>query len=160
MDLVLDEGTVQWWGRIDRVDEGEGRFRVIDYKTGRPRGEPDVASGQSLQLAVYLMAAAALLERDPTEGEALYRYVTSLPAGKEERLDGRKWDTIEEALRAAVSVILKGIQEGTFPSLPTKGCESGCPYGDACRGRDAILERKREDPRVQALLGLRDREAD
>ena len=57
-------------GRIDRVDVGQvdGRtvFSVIDYKTGRSPSlkEEQIASGERLQLPIYVAAAQALFFND------------------------------------------------------------------------------------------------
>jgi ATP-dependent helicase/DNAse subunit B len=66
--ILFGEGskTVNVRGRIDRVDvgkvEGKPAYIVLDYKTGhRPSTRlQDLASGRSIQLALYLIAAKRL----------------------------------------------------------------------------------------------------
>jgi len=58
---------VLFGGRIDRLDlsESGARARVVDYKTGNPKGVKDpLDRGRHLQLPVYLLAAAELLGSD------------------------------------------------------------------------------------------------
>ena len=55
LDVESDIGGVRWIGRIDRLEQTEAGFRVIDYKSGtRPltRGE----AAESIQLAFYALA--------------------------------------------------------------------------------------------------------
>jgi DNA helicase-2/ATP-dependent DNA helicase PcrA len=58
-------------GRIDAVyDLGEGRWLVVDWKTGREAADP-------LQLAVYRLAWARLVGVDPAAVDASFLYVRS-----------------------------------------------------------------------------------
>lgn len=65
-------GDVRMTGKIDRIDIGNGTFGIIDYKTGSSTVRmPEILSGRSLQLPVYLQAAKKLLENhNGTEFEA------------------------------------------------------------------------------------------
>jgi DNA helicase-2/ATP-dependent DNA helicase PcrA len=65
-------------GRIDAVyDLGDGRWRVVDWKTGRESADP-------VQLAVYRLAWARLLGIDPSQVSGSFLYVRS---GKEDVYD-------------------------------------------------------------------------
>ena len=56
-------GDVRMTGKIDRIDIGNGTFSIIDYKTGSSTVRmPEILSGQSLQLPIYLQTAKKLLE--------------------------------------------------------------------------------------------------
>ena len=62
-------------GRIDAVyDLGDGRWQVVDWKTGRESADP-------VQLAVYRLAWARLLGIDPAQVSGLFLYVRT---GKED----------------------------------------------------------------------------
>ena len=55
-------GEVRMKGKIDRIDIGNGAFNVIDYKTGSSTIRmPEILSGRSLQLSIYLQIAKKLL---------------------------------------------------------------------------------------------------
>ena len=55
-------GTVRMKGKVDRIDIGNGAFNVIDYKTGSSTVRmPEILSGRSLQLPIYLQIAKQLL---------------------------------------------------------------------------------------------------
>ena len=65
-------GDVQMTGKIDRIDIGNGAFNIIDYKTGGSTIRmPEILSGRSLQLPIYLQIAKKLLDdRGITELES------------------------------------------------------------------------------------------
>lgn len=56
-------GNVRMKGKIDRIDVDSGTFTVVDYKTGGSTIRmPEILSGRSLQLPIYLQIARKLLE--------------------------------------------------------------------------------------------------
>ena len=56
-------GDVRMKGKIDRIDIVNSTFNVIDYKTGNSTIRmPEILSGRSLQLPIYLQIAKKLLE--------------------------------------------------------------------------------------------------
>ncbi|MBQ3116469.1 MAG: exodeoxyribonuclease V subunit gamma [Clostridia bacterium] len=57
--ISLDNGRVTIKGKIDRVDEGDKYFRIIDYKTGTTDGTAKgLFAGVKLQLYLYALAVA------------------------------------------------------------------------------------------------------
>jgi len=68
-DLPLAGRVVR--GRIDAVyDLGDGRWEVVDWKTGRESADP-------LQLAVYRLAWSRLVGVDPAAVDATFLYVST-----------------------------------------------------------------------------------
>ena len=62
-------GNVRMTGKIDRIDVGNGAFNVIDYKTGSTTIRmPEILSGRSLQLPIYLQIAKKLLGNNGMTG--------------------------------------------------------------------------------------------
>jgi len=62
--------TVRFVGYIDRVDRApDGSTEVVDYKTGRTRGQVDVDADRQLTAYGYACARGAL--RNPASGETL-----------------------------------------------------------------------------------------
>ena len=58
-------GNVHMTGKIDRIDIGNNAFNVIDYKTGSSTVRmPEILSGRSLQLPIYLQIAKKLLDNN------------------------------------------------------------------------------------------------
>jgi ATP-dependent helicase/nuclease subunit B len=55
----LNDGKVKLKGKIDRVDEGDKYFRVVDYKTGETdSAEKSLYTGVKLQLFLYAASVA------------------------------------------------------------------------------------------------------
>lgn len=48
-------------GKIDRIDEVEGGWKIIDYKTGKPKEEKNLEKEDKEQLLIYQMAMSSLL---------------------------------------------------------------------------------------------------
>ena len=71
-------GPVLVRGRIDAVYEANGRFEVVDWKTGSTKLGPSSA----VQLAVYRLAWAKLKGIDPAQVSAAFHYV---PSGETDR---------------------------------------------------------------------------
>lgn len=49
-------GDFNFNGSIDRIDEKDGRFKVIDYKSGNHDSTQDIKEGTAFQMPVYAMA--------------------------------------------------------------------------------------------------------
>ncbi len=148
-------------GRIDRIDVSDDgrRARIIDYKTGKPRGkEDDLQGGTALQLPLYLHAARYILEPlhpDLTELSAEYYH---LAAHGRKRHIGFSGDCLErkaEELAGILDTIADGIAGGLFFPLAGGLCR-WCDFELACGPyRRQILERKWGDPRAEAFLRMR-----
>lgn len=150
---------VRFRGRIDRVDLDEARttLRVIDYKSGARRGSraAGFASGESLQLPVYLLAAAA---REPRVriGQAEYLFLgggvsrDALPPGELGPLR-RELARIAQGLAA-------GIRAGhffPFAGVAGTACEN-CRLGSVCGGGvERRFQMKSGDPAVREFLARR-----
>ena len=121
-------------GKADRLDLlADGRFRLIDYKTGKA---PDAA--RSVQLPVYALCAQQLLQRTRGQrwevGEASY-----LAFGEQKPLrvvidDGPGAAEKLSAGAARLVAAIDGIERGDFPPRPagTWLCSS-CSYAGVCR---------------------------
>jgi len=167
--LELHDGrAVTFRGRIDRVDRvvGEDRVVVFDYKTGRPREEPDdpVDAGRRLQLPVYALAAAA---REGVDDAAAYYWYTRA-GGDENPLEGHALDTeVRDRFVDVVGTIVDGIDQGSFPAYPgnrdfdfrvrreTFANCLFCPYDRVCApDRLGAWDRKSADPAAQVFRSL------
>jgi ATP-dependent helicase/nuclease subunit B len=154
--------SVSFRGRIDRVDRSAdgSRFRVVDYKSGRLRGDkPDrLQGGRTMQLPVYLLAGAALAGVAPdASGSAEYAYVSRRASYErvqftQEALHGRR-DGLDQVLRTVAG----GVADGRFFPHPGKGGKNCtyCAYAPVCDGRVAdLFERNRADPAAAQFLAL------
>ena len=161
LELVVNRRTIRVQGRIDRIDwdEKRERFRVIDYKTGKARArQKDVfAQGTMLQLAVYLRAAAHLLDIDERDGEAQYFYATSAGEFKRHVLAGAHLSDLTQEFEQILDTIASGVDDGYFAPNPLENkfnCK-WCDYADVCDVKiDRIMQRKAGDERGAAFIAL------
>ena len=144
-------------GKIDRIDcTPEGKFVVLDYKTGRTSGSLSaIREGLSLQLPIYLLAIENLLgTAGLDEGVAGAYYElrdhehcgkTGLFANKSHKdqvyrtqsqvVEHEAFRTALEQTRSFVLAYVRNIQQGRFhvtPHPPDKTC-SHCLYKQSCR---------------------------
>ena len=139
--IPAGECVLTFSGRIDRLDRSATGLRVVDYKTGAAAREDTAGyrSGRSLQLPIYLHAAAALEETALAHCHAEFQYVSERAgyqrlglAGAQLVADGR----FSEVLAA----MAEGIAAGAFfyrPSPRGSGRENChlCDYQDVCHGQ-------------------------
>jgi RecB family exonuclease len=120
-------------GIIDRIDEitvpeaererGGARWRVIDYKTGRPL--PASRLRRDLQLALYALGAREGLGLDPLELEIAY-----LRDARHVRVEA-----VDELLADAGRIgseVAMGVQRGRFEPRPERRRCGLCAYRLAC----------------------------
>ena len=145
-----EEEVVQVRGRIDRVDVGfaSGRrvFNVIDYKTGSPpkASESDLATGRSIQLALYALAVRRLgiagREADPFQIGYWSLKATGFKRGYQretktfEPMNQALIDSLELTLDNVIPKLARGIREGKFlVENSDDNCTGHCAYHTTCR---------------------------
>lgn len=149
-------------GTIDRIDEGEARLRIVDYKSGKALRHVNLADkidrGVRLQLALYAMAVSEFFGADPASvGGTIKPLVTGdTKLAKFAFALDEKRDTLLETLEIFIGAILKG----QFPAFPNdrddefNSCKY-CPVNHSCRTKHDLDERyavsQQRDPRT--LLG-------
>jgi PD-(D/E)XK nuclease superfamily len=118
-------------GRVDAVYDREGRFEVVDFKTGSRPCADDRAAG--LQLDLYALAAVDAWGRRPEEVRTTEWY---LAAG-----DGhsRDFDAHEIGrVRRRVASVIEGVAAGRFAPAPGSYC-GRCAFLPLCRtGQSAV----------------------
>ncbi|MBK5258036.1 MAG: PD-(D/E)XK nuclease family protein, partial [Thermoanaerobaculia bacterium] len=134
-------------GTIDRIDEGDGRYRIIDYKGGKALRHVQLGDkidrGVRLQLALYAMAISDFFGIEPEMVSGIIRPVasTSIEPKKFAFELGEKTD----GLRATLTTFVQSILRGYFPAFPDeddfKSC-TYCPVNHSCRTRHDARERR------------------
>ncbi len=148
--LILDvEGTpLRIEGTIDRIDEGSGRYRIIDYKSGKAIRHQKLASkidrGVRLQLALYAMAAANVFQTTPDRVSGAIKPI----AGADRPADfAFELAEHESRLRETLALFVAAIRRGDFPAFPNEGdndfdaCKY-CPVNHSCRTRHDADEKR------------------
>ena len=152
--LTLDDGReVRFRGSIDRVDVGDARVVVTDYKTGGRLNEAD-----HVQLPLYALAWGGDL---PISSQYWY---TAERAQGTSPFDQYEFSSSQrERLIELVSTAARMIEGGVFPANPGQA-ESWtnsytncmyCPMDDVCRrDRQARWEEVRFHPHVEPLTNV------
>ena len=160
---VIETGgvPVRVEGTIDRIDVGDGRFRIVDYKSGQALRHKDldkkIDRGVRLQLALYAMAVADFFRVDPANVSGTIKPIV-IGETKPEKfafvLEDKRTTLLE-----TLELFIRAILSGTFPAFPNEtddfnSCKY-CPVNHSCRTRHDLDERyavqQFKDPRT--LLG-------
>ena len=127
--FTIKIGAHQLRGRIDRVDRyPDGSLELIDYKTGQPKSEPELAN--DVQIPLYRIAARQAWQLDAPSGA--YWYVlddTKVPVAGSP-------DDLERVERTVVAVG-QGIGEQDFEPRPDVNVCAWCDYRLICPASEA-----------------------
>jgi DNA helicase II / ATP-dependent DNA helicase PcrA len=111
-------------GRVDRVDRlPDGRYELIDYKTGKAKSETDLR--EDVQLSLYQMGARESWQLE-TSAQSYY-YVLS---GQKVPVEHSEEEL--ERVRATVAEIAQGILDQDFDPTPSLEVCSFCDYRIIC----------------------------
>jgi DNA helicase-2/ATP-dependent DNA helicase PcrA len=135
--LYLDGMVVG--GRIDAIfEEPNGRWQVVDYKTGRVPAEADPITG--LQLDLYALACVEVFGKRPEDLTLTYFYL-----GEEKEVSREAGDPA--ATRRRVLAWLGGIASGQFEARPGEQC-AWCDFLTFCEpGRQFLAGEGRPERR-------------
>ncbi len=133
-------------GTIDRIDRGDGRLRVIDYKSGKAARykniEKKIARGIRLQLPLYAMAAAQFFDM---KAEQVSGAIKPLVYARNSKHDFTLAETREELL-TTLEMFVEAILDGWFPTFPDESDELNsckyCPVRGSCRTKHDAEERR------------------
>jgi ATP-dependent helicase/DNAse subunit B len=155
VDLDLGGGSrILLAGRVDRVDiDPDGKFIIVDYKTGDIYGPSDVKAGNSLQVQLYMQAVQKIIPNSQGVGGIFYQvkseaeleYSTivvdkSNVAPLRKAIGGK--DCLDQPISELVSVtnakvamMLSDMRQGIYhPALLKKNCKKAyCDYKHVCR---------------------------
>jgi RecB family exonuclease len=147
-------------GTIDRIDAGDARLRIVDYKSGKALRHQNLSEkidrGVRLQLALYAMAVSDFFEVDAAK---ISGTIKPLVVGEKAKF---AFDLHEkrETLLETLEIFMRAILSGSFPAFPNdndaefNSCKY-CPVNHSCRTKHDPEERyaiqQLRDPRT--LLG-------
>lgn len=114
-------------GRMDQVNRlGPGAEEIVDYKTGKPRGEDKAR--KDVQLSAYALAAREVFEWNPAR--LTFHFLQTNQAVSATRDDKQLKKVREEIQQAAAD-----IRAGEFPANPGYACRF-CDYESICPARE------------------------
>jgi len=114
-------------GDMDRVDEENGKIKIVDYKTGQVPKDGKLTFEKKLQLLIYQMAARDLFR---AEVETLSFYY--LENNEEIEFLGNEKDL--EKARTKIVETIQGIKKGEYPPSPGPLCKY-CDFNEICQYR-------------------------
>src|SRR5713226_7816815 len=124
------ENNVILTGRMDQVNSlGRKDVEIVDYKTGKPKKDPDAR--KDLQLSIYALAAKEILELNPVRLAFHYLQNNQILATTRD----------EKQLDEAQGIVLEAagqIRAGQFPAKPGFVCRS-CAYKPICPAHEESL---------------------
>lgn len=147
LPLALEGHTVQFSGRIDRIDELDGAYRIVDYKTGKAPSFKEQETGRSVQLPLYAMALEQHLIAGAACREARFIEVGNKPKRDVLTRDkAGKWEQCLAKAKESVEKVLNRIRSGEFVPLPEKQACRFCGRTRPCRYEEGRISRKPELP--------------
>ena len=146
-------------GTIDRIDAGGGRYRIVDYKSGKALRHKDLDAkidrGVRLQLALYAMAAAERFAVDPSQVSGTIKPLVA--GGAKPEKYAFELSAKAPRLRETLELFVGAISAGAFPAFPNdnddqfNSCKY-CPVNLSCRTRHDAEQRfavqQMKDPRT------------
>jgi ATP-dependent helicase/DNAse subunit B len=146
-------------GTIDRIDAGDRRYRIVDYKSGKALRHKDLDAkidrGVRLQLALYAMAAA---ERFGVAAGRVSGTIKPLvPGGAKPEKYAFELAAKAPRLHETLDLFVAAIVGGAFPAFPNdnddqfNSCKY-CPVNHSCRTKHDAEQRfavqQFKDPRT------------
>jgi hypothetical protein len=133
-------------GQIDRIDSmGQDIYRILDYKTGSPRGYGDsqyLCGGRQVQHALYAIAAEKILRDrlggDPRVESSVYYFPTK-------RGEGRRVVRPESDRRLIASLmghLFDILESGAFLATDDRDDCGYCDYAEVCDKEQAVSRAK------------------
>jgi DNA helicase-2/ATP-dependent DNA helicase PcrA len=117
-------------GRMDQVNSlGRNDVEIVDYKTGKPRKDPDAR--KDLQLSIYALAAKEVFEWNPVR--LVFHYLQTNQIQVTSR-DSKQLDEAEKIVQEAAA----DIRAAQFPPNLGFVCRS-CAYKPICPAHEESL---------------------
>ena len=117
--------------KIDRLEEGEGRVVIVDYKSGREIPRSHVEEGRRVQLQLYGYAG-----RHRTGAErVIARYAWLDPQAREWEIDSSLTDDalLLDHVAEVAREVRDSVEAGDFRVNPKVPCPTWCSFRHVCR---------------------------
>lgn len=124
-DYVHAGHTHRLTAKLDRVDQTDAGFRIIDYKTGRATKKLLEPSAKDLQLGIYAIALQHLFNQEALAGTAEFWLLSEGAVGKLNLAD-----IDYEAVHATIRETIDGILNASFERKDST-CSESCLILDA-----------------------------
>ena len=150
----MDFDLPQLRGAIDMVEEGAGRLRITDHKTGKAPSEAIqfVGRGEVLQPILYAEVAEDLLGKPADRARRFY----CTEAGGYRIIDVPINDDSRATMQEVLRLIDSSIEEGFLPAAPRKtGCQY-CDYHAVCGPYEEIRVARKAAGNLNTLRKLRE----
>ena len=133
-EFELEMDGLKFTGKMDRVDkEPDGRYVVIDYKTGKSR---KLKVSEDVQMNLYALAAKDIYGELPAKAMQLFVLDGKEASGKVDA---------EAVARERASILdsARAILGGQFPAKPDYMMCGWCDYWDICDERHPRSQKRR-----------------
>ena len=132
-------------GKMDRIDQGDGQFRIYDYKSGTTPKKKDLKREVFLGYRVQPILYPWILRHQNPEAEAEFSFIV-LGLSPPQELDVTDRPAAEEFLRPLAKILEKGM----YLPTPTETLKlNGIEGADSCRYCEFISLCRRFDPGAQ-----------
>lgn len=125
-DITLN--AIKLYGRIDRVDQFNQSFALIDYKTGAVSNPEEVLQGEDIQLSSYALML---------EGTQRIEYVgLGKHGGIDNRMaiEGEALSKLHQALHTRTLLVMQMLTDGhDLPAWADEESCARCAYAGLCR---------------------------
>ena len=117
--------------RIDRLDQGEDRVVIVDYKSGKPFSRSDLEEGRRVQLQLYGYAG----RHRTGAGRVIARYAWLDPQAREWEIDSSLADDalLLDHVAEIAREVRDSVEAGDFRVNPKVPCPTYCSFRHVCR---------------------------
>jgi len=129
MKVEVDSELFTIKGNIDRIDINDGKIKIIDYKTGRPKEK--LKLDDKKQLIIYYLATKDLFRED-IESLAFYYFEDNSEI--EFSIKDKDVEKTVEKIKNNIREIKQAIKTNSFKPNPNVLCKY-CDYRDICEFR-------------------------
>ncbi|MCH6569082.1 MAG: PD-(D/E)XK nuclease family protein, partial [Acidobacteria bacterium] len=132
-------------GKMDRIDQGDGQFRIYDYKSGRTPKKKDLKREVFLGYRVQPILYPWIYRQQNPEAEAEFSFIV-LGLSPPQEMEVTDRPAAEEFLRPLAEILEKGM----YLPTPTETLKlNGIEGADSCRYCEFVSLCRRFDPGAQ-----------